>query len=471
MSFVRACLFIFGFSLAGLALFLSATQQDAGDLMLVLDEPRRGERDIYLLQPDGDRLRLTEGGASAVYRGMSADGRWVAYRSGRNNIQREFRVRIDGQRRETTLSILQSQNTLMIDPYSQNPHNGLLYYPNNTRDGFFINAVDLSTGQHAAQNAVRYLPNRIFLSPYNTQMIYGAFLNGQDDLFWIRDTATPPQQITSTVGFELVRAWSPDGAAVMLQHVATSEYAALSLADGALQPFATFKGGVRPHGWQGDYWYFSGRNALGNEDWYLYRVRSDGQYLMRLTDANRSERFEAWSPDGAWVYYSTESDGAHWLARVQADGSAQQTLIRSDAPMQIHSWSPDGRWFYYRDYVLGSNYDLFRASPTAAEIEHLTQFEGNETFETWSPDNEWGYVESRNVFYHTATLYRMRPNGDEESQVLQYPDGNFSENPYGFLAWWQPPTRAWQPLALVIFGLALLPIGLAARRSGRWPLS
>jgi len=91
----------------------------------------------------------------------------------------------------------------------------------------------------------------------------------------------------------------------------------------------------------------------------LWVANADGSNPRRLTDAEVSEHFPAWSPDGRHIVYATwEGRGGH-LYRVPADGgSGAQRLTSEPSSWVTPTWSPDGS----RIVVLRATASSFRES-------------------------------------------------------------------------------------------------------------
>ena len=63
----------------------------------------------------------------------------------------------------------------------------------------------------------------------------------------------------------------------------------------------------------------------------LWVSGADGSSPERLTAADRSEHFAAWSPDGDWIAYSTWDGDAGHLYKARADGSGNPVRLTRDA--------------------------------------------------------------------------------------------------------------------------------------------
>ncbi len=76
----------------------------------------------------------------------------------------------------------------------------------------------------------------------------------------------------------------------------------------------------------------------------LWVSQADGASPARVTTADMSEHFPAWSPDGDWVAYSTWDGEAGHLYKARSDGSGEPVrLTRDAAAYYAPAWGPEDR--------------------------------------------------------------------------------------------------------------------------------
>lgn len=76
----------------------------------------------------------------------------------------------------------------------------------------------------------------------------------------------------------------------------------------------------------------------------LWTAAADGGGPRRLTRDDRSEHFPAWSPDGAWIVYSTWDGEQGHLYKMRADGAGEAVRLTRDAAAWYRpAWGPGGR--------------------------------------------------------------------------------------------------------------------------------
>ena len=84
----------------------------------------------------------------------------------------------------------------------------------------------------------------------------------------------------------------------------------------------------------------------------LWVSDADGSSAERLTDADMSEHFATWSPDGDWIAYSTWDGTEGHLYKTRADGGGDPVRLTRDAATYFApAWGPGGRIVAVRGLV------------------------------------------------------------------------------------------------------------------------
>jgi Tol biopolymer transport system component len=137
----------------------------------------------------------------------------------------------------------------------------------------------------------------------------------------------------------------------------------------------------------------------------IYTVGADGRGYRQITGGGAPADGPEYSPDGAWLYFNTESFSGHaQIARMRPDGSDLTRLIVSDTVDWFPHLSPDARTLVYLAYppgTAGHPADLrvelmvVREGQWAHPVRAACLFGGQGTINvnSWSPDNRrFAYV-------------------------------------------------------------------------------
>lgn len=140
----------------------------------------------------------------------------------------------------------------------------------------------------------------------------------------------------------------------------------------------------------------------------------DGAGATRVTSMKSITLFPAWSPDGAFLAYTSYRDNNPDLYLIRADGRELRRLVDFGGLNAHASWSPDGRTIALtlsRD----GNAEIYLYDIRRKEVRRLTTNAANDTSPDWSPDG------NRIVFTSDRTgspqLYLMDTDGGNVTRL------------------------------------------------------
>lgn len=141
----------------------------------------------------------------------------------------------------------------------------------------------------------------------------------------------------------------------------------------------------------------------------IWIANADGSNQTQLTFINgASVGSPRWSPDGTRIAFDGYASGSSDIYVVPVEGGRPVRLTTDPANEIRPSWSHDGQWIYF-GWDRGGTQQIWKIRASGGDPVQVTRSGGQEAFET--PDGQWLYVDN------PPNLYRIRPDGNEESQV------------------------------------------------------
>jgi len=201
-------------------------------------------------------------------------------------------------------------------------------------------------------------------SPHRKQIVFSSNRTGPwDDLYVMDADGGNVRQLTDTPkASEHSAAWSPDGRRIAYDRAeiaadGTRQAAQVWIIDADGSNARPLTSGSRN---MGPAWspngaaiaFMSDRHAefdinlMGTDDGDLeiYLIDSDGSNVRRLTMGAATALNPAWSPDGQWIAFQRNREGAYDLYIIDPGGGPHRRL--TDDPRRVDGhpdWSPDGR--------------------------------------------------------------------------------------------------------------------------------
>jgi Tol biopolymer transport system component len=196
----------------------------------------------------------------------------------------------------------------------------------------------------------------------------------------------------------------------------------------------------------------------------IYSIKSNGTDIKRLTNNQFINETPVWSPNGKLIMYSSYTeDGNNYNNEIfimNSDGTGIRQL--TDHPLRDgHAkFSPNGKKIIFNsqreadnksDPVHEINYEIYEMNIDGSDIKRLTNFEGWDTFPSYSPNGEkivWRRIipDSTNISGYNSEILLMNSDGTNITNLTNHksfdgypdwsPDGNqivFTSNRHGKL--------------------------------------
>jgi serine/threonine protein kinase len=298
---------------------------------------------------------------------------------------------------------------------------GVPLFPSLSPDGksvVFSNGGDIYSMRVGGQNPVNLTKDS---SQGNTQPVFSpdgeriAFRSSRDGggIFLMGATGESVKRLTDS-GFN--PSWSPDGKRIVLAAGATGNdpyngstvrtsgfiVDVDSAAKHPLGDFDFLQPSWSPHGDRIAYWSLE-RNGVRNGQRDLWTVRPDGTDPVSVTNDIDVDWNPVWSPDGRYLYFSSDRSGTLNLWRIPIDektgratGKPEPITMGGSASRQHLTISHDGNRMVYVEQALASNIYKADFDPTALKVigTPTPVTEGNNSFATFgspmpSPDGQF----------------------------------------------------------------------------------
>jgi serine/threonine protein kinase len=338
---------------------------------------------------------------------------------------------------------------------------GVPSFPSLSPDGksvVFSNGGDIYSMRVGGQNPVNLTKDS---SQGNTEPVFSpdgeriAFRSSRDGggIFLMGATGESVKRLTDS-GFN--PSWSPDGKRIVLAayNITTDPYNGqtvrttgfiVDVDSGAKHPLDLdfLQPSWSPHGDRIAYWSLE-RNGVRNGQRDLWTVRPDGSDPVSVTNDIDLDWNPVWSPDGRYLYFSSDRSGTLNLWRIPIDektgratGKPEPITNGGSASRQHLTISRDGNRMVYVEQTLASNIYKVDFDPTAMQLigAPTPVTEGNNSFGSFgspvpSPDGQFlaftGGVKREDIYVvrTDGTGLRHLTDDDARDRAPQWsPDG------------------------------------------------
>jgi Tol biopolymer transport system component/predicted Ser/Thr protein kinase len=157
-------------------------------------------------------------------------------------------------------------------------------------------------------------------------------------------------------------------------------------------------------------------SVLRDNNWDVWIYDLARGVATRLTFGEGYDADPVWSPDGAWIAFASDREGAPTVFRKRTDGSGEAERLHKPGLVDFASpvaWSPDGKVIIVQTFAQkGKTFDdlYFLKVGVEDKLEPFLVTPFSETDAAFSPDGHW-------------VAYQSNETGRPEVYVCSYPPG------------------------------------------------
>jgi TolB protein len=173
-----------------------------------------------------------------------------------------------------------------------------------------------------------------------------------------------------------------------------------------------------PETFEAPNWTRDGQALIYNSKGRLYRFDLSTQTpaVIDTGFATRNNNDHLLSPDGTMIGISnhSEEDGGNSIVYIVPAQGGTPRRVTAQGPSYLHGWSPDGKFLAFTGQRNGA-FDIYTISVDGGEETRLTGTPGLDDGPEYSPDGNYIYFNSTRS--GRMQIWRMRPDGSEQEQL------------------------------------------------------
>lgn len=278
---------------------------------LLLESPRNGVTQIFVMADDGSGLRaLTQGPKDSASAAWSPDGSQIAFVSTREGGPAVYLMAADGSKQRR----VSMRGTTVNGRPVWSPDGRLLAYPTHGADLQGIVVLDLDTGSQRNVNKQVLSTASLTWSPDGKEIFYTATVpdkRGENQLLALDIQSGLSRLVLSgNKGVISELTWSPDG-----QRMAYTR-------------------------------------AAGRDGTNIHVAAKDGSQSKALTSGILLSSAPRWSPDGRWIAFESNAHSGERsdVFVVPADGGPSRNLSNHEQEDFDAHWSADGKSIVFSSF-------------------------------------------------------------------------------------------------------------------------
>ncbi len=151
-------------------------------------------------------------------------------------------------------------------------------------------------------------------------------------------------------------------------------------------------------------------------------------FMPLLAQVNCGNHFPVFSPDGNYLYFSTDRDGQFEIYRTTPNGS-EITRITENAIDEVYpQFSPDGSKIIFQGGFYGAGAEIYVMDSDGSNLLKLTDNMGHDGAPSFSPDGSKILFEAWDD-YQYPEVFTMDPDGSNRVQLTNVPGADWQSNP------------------------------------------
>jgi Tol biopolymer transport system component len=163
----------------------------------------------------------------------------------------------------------------------------------------------------------------------------------------------------------------------------------------------------------------------------VYVINSSGDTLRNLSNDPGRDDFQAWSPGGSQILFTSKRDGSQAIYVVEIEGGEPARLTELDSNSGQPDWSPDGTRIAFMSDRDGGDVEIFLMDADGRNLTRLTNSPGFDGYPAWSPDGS--KIAFSSLRDGNNEIYVMKADGSDQINLTNSPDSQ--EAIRGDFAW------------------------------------
>lgn len=150
--------------------------------------------------------------------------------------------------------------------------------------------------------------------------------------------------------------------------------------------------------------------------------------LPLLAQVSCGNHFPVFSPDGNYLYFTTNRDGQYELYRTAPDGSEITRITNNDIDEVFPKFSPDGSKIVFQGGFYGSESEIYVMNADGSDLTQLTDNLVHDGSPSFSPDGQKILFEGWDD-YNYPEIFVMDADGSNRTQLTSVPGADWQSNP------------------------------------------